>query len=292
MLVWFWATWNDSKGDDLAGLQTLYTTNKGERFHVVTVNLDPATHQGDVNALLQTGSYGFPVIPDYAHTEPNTLATSYGTGLGKTPGNYLLGPGGTILLKNLSVDDATSIIALLLATDTMYQPVEIDAEVSDRVLPVADENAISSQTVEVGKTPESLLFSVNIDNPQAPATGIYDAKFSYRALVPTSQKTYLRLYPDNPSSELITSNGKPVLFEVMAGDFTELPNQVEGTKSNYEMDIPLLPGTAVVEYYAETWSTMLNRLVTGERGKEDFLKVPYCTPEALQRQGGAISSPE
>ena len=289
VLVWFWALWNDPQANEMVDLVPTFTSKEGERFHLVTVNLDEPSHRDAVNNMIQTRAYRFPVVPDYNHTD-KTLADAYGMGIGKKPGNFLLGPDGTVLLRDISPQDLDGILATLLSVDQIYQPIVISIAFSQEIQPqTPGAPAPASQTGRPARNaPEALLLSANIVNPQASQEG-YQARVIYRALAPTGDVTNLRTYPDDPASGLISADGIPITFTVVSGEYAEIPSQVAGGNAEFMLDIILKPETYVVEYWGEAWSTMLNRMVPGEKGKEDFAQIPYCTPEAVERQGGIIS---
>jgi peroxiredoxin len=291
VLVWFWATWTNPDATDLTALQQIFGAYEGERFHLVTVNIDLPSHEEKVISIIDNRMYSFPVVADFRNEGDNSLAEAYGTGAGKAPPNFLLGPGGVILLKNLRADDLPPVFTSLMASDEMLKPLTISASVAERIEPAATDEPvrIPSTGDKVRTAPESLVISMNIDNPQALVSDVYDVKVSYIPLKPIGDTTYLRVYPEEPTSELITADGRPVVFQVLAGSPSEVAGQVEGSRPGYMVDILIPPDTYVVEYYGQVWSFFLNRMICGDRDKEDFAGLPYCTTESVQRQGGLIA---
>jgi peroxiredoxin len=295
VLVWFWASWTDLDTADLTALQQIFSAYEGERFHLVTVNIDLPSHEEKVSSIISSRTYGFPVIPDFHNEAGNSLAlmNAYGTGPGKNPPNFLLGPGGMILLKNLKADELPSVLTPLMATNVMLQPLTIDLSVAERIEPTVSDEPVRIPNADgnVRTAPESLVLSISIDNPQALETDVYDVKVAYVPLRATGETTCLRVYPEEPSSDLITADGRPVVFHVVSGSYSEVGGRVEGATPSYMVDIPVPADTSVIEYYGQVWSFFLNRMVTGERDKEDFSGFPYCTTESVRRQGGLIAPP-
>jgi peroxiredoxin len=293
VLVWFWATWTNPDAPDLAALSKALEAHPGDRFRVACVNVDLKSHQPQVEALIKAGGYAFPIATDYNHTDPATLTNAYNLGAGKTPPNYLLGPDGTILMSNIKAADVDAIVTSLLATQDIYKPIMINVNVTGTVEPaVPGTPPVSSDSGATNqKAPESVIFSTSISNPGAEEDKDYEAALTYRVLKPTGQSTFLKIYPDDPMSDLISTNGQPILFKVVQGKTVEFPNLVKGSETEFVLDLPLDSNTFVVEYWGAAWSFVLNRLVPGDRGKKDFAQVPYCTTEAVDRQGGPIAAP-
>lgn len=272
LIIWFWATWNDPHGSDLTALSETYSRIKGERFELVVVSIDPSPH---AKSIIENGGFTFPVI------ENEAIAASYGSGLGKATGNYLLGPDGILLLKDLRADEMENTISTLLHADSIYKPVEVNISIKEEL---AREN-LQEPTQAV---PESIIFDVRVKNPIALESDSYEVKIYYRNLKPTGKKTYLLINPYDSKSGYITSDGKPVIFHIVAGSYTEITHKVSGSNPHFMLDVMIPHETYAIEFYGETWSFMLNRPVTGDRNKRDFAGLPYCTLEAVERQGGAI----
>jgi peroxiredoxin len=291
VLVWFWASWTNPE-NDLAKLSGIYKTSQSDRFKMVAVNVDLPSHESTVTTLINGGGYFFPIVTDFKHTPPSTLAEAYDSGPGKTPANYLLGPDGIILMKNISVDDFENSIATLLKSNVMYKPVIASTSISLTIEPTsADSSAMQSEQNTSHVAPESVILSLSIDNPDAKADSKYDAKILYRTLKPTGKVTCLRVYPDDPAGELISSGGKPIVFSVVTGSNKQYTNKVSGARADFQIDVPIEPGTCAIEYWGQAWSFTLERMISGDHNKEDFLKLPYCPPEAVERQGGIIAPP-
>jgi hypothetical protein len=234
--------------------------------------------------------YKFPVVPDFNHTEPNTLGAAYGIGPGKSPMSYLLGSDGTILMKNLRTSDLDGIVAALLQSTEPYQPISMTMAIAGRIEPTLTDEPVRlpREGEPARKASESIVLSVTVRNPLALASDTYNAKVSYIPLIPTGQLTYMRVYPEDSESELVSSAGKPVVFHVVSGSPSEVTSKLEGNQAEFMLDIILPADTYVIEYSGEVWSFVLNRMIPCDRGKEDFARLPYCTPEAVNRQGGAV----
>jgi hypothetical protein len=291
VLVWFWAVWTNPE-NDLAKLSSIYTTNKGDRFKMVAVNVDLPSHEGAVTTLINAGGFSFPIVADFKHTPQATLAGAYNSSPGQTPANYLLGPDGTILMKNIIVDDINDIITKLLTSNDLYKPVIASTSISETIESTsADSSVTHSEQSGFHGMPESVILSISVNNPGVVADSKYDANIIYRFLKPTGKVTCLRVYPEDPASELISSGGVPIVFSVVTGSNKQFSNKVSGVNAEFQIDVPIDPDTCAVEYWGQAWSFMLERMVSGDHNREDFAKLPHCPPEAVQRQGGIIAPP-
>jgi len=133
--------------------------------------------------------------------------------------------------------------------------------------------------------PDSLIFTVeveNVDTEDAEALGV---NFVYEALIPSGETTYMLADPQDPEGGYRRDeNGRPILYKVMdtlSGKVESLED-VESTRRTFDITRP--EGTCALRYWAEVY--LLKS--TGHEEKV-FVDTPYVTGDDLQAQGGIIS---
>ena len=289
VLVWFWATWGIADPSYLDPLVKIYEESEGERFHLVTINLDEEEYWGNVEVFIQAGGFAFPIVTDYDHDPSASLARAYS--VGRHLGNYVLGPDGVILLKDIKVEDAIGIVDALTQAEEPYTPISATVGISEMMESSASDEPVRlpvpGQPARV--PPESLMVTLTVDNPQAGAEGTYPANFVYEVLAPTGDITYLEENPANPESTLRRDEQGPIAFHVVSlSETKELDNTAVGSTASVLFYLIPPRETYLIRYWVEVWSPVLGRFVTGGDGIVDFARLPWCTEEEVEHQSGII----
>jgi hypothetical protein len=191
----------------------------------------------------------------------------------------------------------TGLTALLSISCTSSQPpAEEEPEVietttapaesnSDLVVDINLEDVIDwteGEETEV-EIPESLIYSVDVENVDPESAEKLGVNFVYEALVPTGEDTYVLKDPQNPEAGYVEDENGPVLHQVMEviGGRIESLEDIALTHRTFDVTRP--EDTYRLRYWAEVYL-----LKSTGQGEEVFVEAPYITEAEVEEQGGVI----
>jgi len=131
--------------------------------------------------------------------------------------------------------------------------------------------------------PDSLIYSVDVENIKPGSGDMLGVNFVYQALVPTGEETYVLRNPRDPDSGYVENEDGPVLHDVMEvlGGRIESLEDIELTHRTFDVTRP--ENTSLMKYWVEVYF-----LKSTGHGEEVFVDEPYITEMEVEEQGGII----
>lgn len=170
----------------------------------------------------------------------------------------------------------------LEATETTTSPEEISSDpiVSINLEDVIDWTEGTETDVDI---PESLIYSVDVENIDPESADKLGVNFVYEALIPTGEDTYVMKDPENPDAGYVEDEHGPMLHQVMevvSGRIESLED-IELTHRTFDVTRP--DDTYRINYWVEVYL-----LKSTGHGEEVFVDAPYITEAEVTEQGGII----
>ena len=166
--------------------------------------------------------------------------------------------------------------------ETTASPEELNSDliVSINLEDVIDWTEGEETDVEI---PESLIYSVDVENIDPEAADKLGVNFVYEALVPTGEDTYVLKEPGNPAAGYVEDEQGPMLhqiMEVVSGRIESLED-IELTHRTFDVTRP--SDTFRINYWVEVYL-----MKSTGHGEEVFVDGPYITEAEVNEQGGIV----